>query len=159
MNLIVREAVSDDYAGISKLVAEVHSLHVKNRPDVYADAHNPLQRGHFDELLNTDNVKVFVTEDTDNKELAAYSIMKIMTTQSISILIHMKIAFIDDFCVGSGYKKKGIGRMLFNYIADYAKSEGVSSLQLVVWEFNKGAIKFYEAMGMKTRNRRMELTL
>ncbi|XZM34614.1 hypothetical protein ACSXAY_06050 [Clostridium perfringens] len=39
------------------------------------------------------------------------------------------------------------------------KKEGVNTLQLVVWEFNKGAIKFYEALRMKKRNISMELAL
>ena len=38
-------------------------------------------------------------------------------------------------------------------------SEGASSLQLSVWEFNQDAINFYEAVGMSMRNRKMELNL
>ena len=67
--------------------------------------------------------------------------------------------YFDDFCVKSSHQKNGIGRFLFQYIVDYSKTEGASSLQLVVWEFNKDAIKFYETLGMSTRNRRMELNL
>ena len=49
--------------------------------------------------------------------------------------------------------------MLFNYIVEYSKAVSASSLQLVVWEFNKDAMEFYEAMGMSTRYRKMELNL
>ena len=70
------------------------------------------------------------------------------------------MAYIDDFCVNSNYKKNGIGRLLlFQYIVDYVRAEGASSLQLVVWEFNKGAICFYEKIEMSTRNKKMELNL
>ncbi|HAK43836.1 MAG TPA: hypothetical protein DCM59_15455 [Clostridium sp.] len=48
-----------------------------------------------------------------------------------------------------------MGRSLFEYIVDYAKTEG----ELIVWEFNKDAIKFYGSMGISVRNRRMELNL
>lgn len=159
MKLLIREAVDNDYLSINNLVNEVHNLHVKNRPDVYVNIDNPLLKERFTELLNSDNIKLFVVEDDKNKELVAYSILKFMNTQSISILIEKKFAFIDDFCVKSNYKKKGIGKLLFEYIVDYAKSSNASSLELVVWEFNKDAIKFYETMGMHTRNRRMELIL
>ncbi|PAB57392.1 GNAT family N-acetyltransferase [Anaeromicrobium sediminis] len=159
MNLKLREAISNDYIDISNLSIEVHNLHLKNRPDVYMDVNNPLLKEYFDDLLNTNNTKLFVVENTDNKELVAYSIIKIMTTQSVPILKPRKFAFIDNFCVKSNYKKNGIGRLLFQYILDYAKTEGASSLQLVVWEFNKDAVKFYESMGMTTRNRKMELNL
>lgn len=159
MNLAVREAVSNDYNDIANLTIEVHNLHLENRPDVYLDVNNPLLKEYFDDLLNTNNTKLFVVENADNKELVAYSTVKIMTTQSIPILIPKKFAFIDDFCVKSMYKKNGMGRLLFQHIVNYAKMEGALSIQLTVWEFNKDAIKFYDAMGMSTRNRRMELNL
>ena len=159
MNLKAREAISSDYKDISKLDAEVHNLHVENRPDVFMNINNPLLKEHFNNLLNTNNTKLFVVENTDKKEAIAYSIVKIIDTQSISILIQRRSAYIDEFCVNSNYKKNGIGRLLFKYILDYVREKGISSLQLVVWEFNKGAIYFYEKMGMSTRNRKMELNL
>ena len=157
MKLKIREAVLSDYIDVSKLVLEVHKLHVKNRPDVYVDTNTPLEKEYFIELLSANDTKLFVVEDTNNEELVAYSIVKIIAPRSIQILIPSKVAFIDDFCVKANYKQKGIGKKLFNHIVEYVKSEECSSLQLVVWEFNKDAISFYEKLGMVTRNRRMEL--
>ncbi len=82
-----------------------------------------------------------------------------MAHRSIQILRPMTFAYIDDFCVKASKQKNGIGRLLFDYVVSYAKSEGALSLQLIVWEFNKDAIKFYESLGMTVRNRRMELNL
>lgn len=159
MNLTIREAVANDYIDISNLVIEVYNLHVKNRSDVYLKVDNPFLKEQFKELLNSNNTKLLVVEDTDSKDLTAYSIVQIMTQRSIPILIPLKFAYIDDFCVKSIYQKKGIGKLLFKHIVDYAKAEGVSSVQLTVWEFNKNAINFYKSLGMSTRNRRMELNL
>ena len=110
MNLKVREAISNDYNDVSNLTIEVHNLHFKNRPDVYVDVNNPLLKEHFNDLLNTNNTKLFVVENMDNRELVGYSIVKIMNTQSMPILIPRKFAFIDDFCTKSSYKKNGIGK-------------------------------------------------
>ena len=159
MNLKIREALLYDYNDVNNLVAEVHKLHVKNRPDVYVDVDTPLAQEYFEELLNDNDTKLFIVEDIQNKELVAYSIVKIITTRSIQILIPSKFAYIEDICVKFNNQKKGIGRLLFEHIVGYAKTEGISSLQLVVWEFNKNAIEFYQSLGMKTRNRRMELNL
>ncbi|MDP4134176.1 MAG: GNAT family N-acetyltransferase [Bacillota bacterium] len=159
MNLKIREAIANDYISISNLVKEVHNLHVKNRPDVYLKVDNPFQKEQFEDLLNSNNTKIFVVEDTNSKELMAYSIVQIMISRNIQILIPSQSAYIDDFCVKSSYQKKGIGKLLFEYILDYAKAKGASTVQLTVWEFNKNAIKFYESLGMSTRNRRMELNI
>lgn len=159
METTIRQAVTSDFESINELVSEVHKLHVKNRPDVYVDVDTPMIKEQFDDLIASNDTKVFVVEDVNNKELVAYSIVSIIASKNIQILIPAKIAFIDDFCVKSSCHKQGIGRLLFKHVVNYAKTEGASSLQLVVWEFNCAAIKFYEALGMTTRNRRMELNL
>lgn len=159
MELKVREAVASDYSEISNLVLEVHKLHVQNRPDVYVDVDNPVRREDFDELLCADDAKLFVVEDSVNEGIVAYSIVKVIAPRNIQIFVPSKSVYIDDFCVKSSYRKNGVGRFLFQHIVDYSKSQSASSIQLVVWEFNKEAIKFYEELGMSTRNRRMELKL
>lgn len=159
MKLKIREAVKSDYDDVSTLVKEVHRLHVEKRPDIYLDVDNPLLKERFDELLNSGTSKVFVVENIENREIIAYSIFQTLYSQNIHLIIPSKILFIDDFCVKSSYRGNGIGKLLFNYIVDYAKSEGDYSIHLTVSEFNKNAIKFYEEMGMSTRNRKMELIL
>lgn len=157
MNFKVREAKKDDYAAVLKLALEVYKLHLNNRSDVYLDVENPFDEEYFNELLKLITVKIFVVED-ENKNIAAYSIIQILTTKN-PIYIQKKFVYIDDFCVESSYKRMGIGKLLFNYIVDFSRSINAKSLELNVWEFNKDAIKFYETMGMRTRNRRMEISL
>ncbi|GKX65287.1 GNAT family N-acetyltransferase [Inconstantimicrobium mannanitabidum] len=156
MNYEIREANKHDYAGISQLTMEVYNLHLKNRPDVYLDIENPLSKEFFNDLLNSNTTNIFIVENTDNKQLVAYSILQIMNTKN-PIYIPKKYIYIDDFCVKSTLKRTGIGKLLFNHIVDYAKLENAAALQLNVWEFNQDALKFYESMGMNTRNRMMEL--
>ncbi|GAB6169567.1 GNAT family N-acetyltransferase [Clostridium carnis] len=159
MNLKIREAIENDYINISNLVKEIHKLHVKNRPDIYLEVDNPLMRDRFEFLLNSTNMKLFVIEDICSNELIAYSIVQIIQQNNIHLLVPSKFVYIDDFCVKSTHQKTGVGKLLFNHILDYAKSENISSIHLTVSEFNKNAIKFYESLGMSTRNRRMELNL
>ena len=157
MNLKIREALAGDYAGISGLVLEVHRLHLENRPDVYLDTDTPLSEERFEELLHDENAKIFAAENTESGELLAYCIFEIMVVDDNQIQVPSEFAYVSDFCVKSGYRKNGIGRILFEHMKDYVKSEGISSLQLTAWEFNQSAIQFYESMGMTTRNRTMEL--
>ncbi|OPJ62937.1 GNAT family N-acetyltransferase [Clostridium oryzae] len=159
MNLRIREANLNDYDNVCALTLEVHKLHLKNRPDVYRDVDTPFKKDYYCELLTDKDAKIFVVENSESNELVAYSIIKILPTANVPVILPQKFAYIDDFCVKSDHNKKGIGRMLFDYLVSYAKDKKVSSLQLNVWEFNDNAIKFYEAMGMNTRNRRMELNI
>lgn len=47
MNLRIREGNINDYEEIRDLVKEVHSLHVKNRSDIYVDVENPFEKEDF----------------------------------------------------------------------------------------------------------------
>ena len=159
MKYKVRFADKEDYKVINEIIREVHDLHVKNRPDVYNETDKPLSEEEFKEILEDDRYKMFLVQERESKEVVAFSLIQIVEPRNIPILTPVKTALIDTFCVKEKYRKRGIGKFLFQHIISFAKKEGVNTLQLVVWEFNKGAIKFYEALGMKKRNISMELAL
>jgi ribosomal protein S18 acetylase RimI-like enzyme len=68
-------------------------------------------------------------------------------------------AVIETIVVAAQMQGKGIGRSLFSAAAIWAKDHGADTLLLEVWEFNEGAIAFYERLGMTTVHRRMSLPL
>lgn len=155
---MIRKASLNDYNQISKLVSEVHQLHVLNRPDVYLDLKQPFSYDSFLQLLEEPTSNLFVIENS-NQNLIGYGIINLLKTRSLTIMKPSTIAYIDDFCISSSYQHQGYGAQLFDYLKEYAKEQGATSLQLTVWEFNEPAIAFYEKMGMSMRNRRLELPL
>ena len=53
--------------------------------------------------------------------------------------------------VDKEFRNKGIGKKLFEYITNLAKQNGISSVIVEVFAFNKDAIKFYQNIGMTAR--------
>lgn len=157
MNTIMRNAKFSDFNDVNNLMLELHNLHVKNRNDVFKATDSPMKEEYFKDLLNNQDVKLFVIENLENSEILGYSNLKLMNTPNIDIVVKSKYIYIDDFCIKQAYKRKGIGKKLFNFILEYAKQQGVESVQLNVWSFNEDAIEFYNFMGMKERNVRMEM--
>ena len=43
-----------DYGQVKNLVYQAHSLHCKNRPDIYTDG-DPLPEGYFQKIIDDDN--------------------------------------------------------------------------------------------------------
>ena len=66
---------------------------------------------------------------------------------------------MEDLCVSKDYRKQGIGKRLFIEAKKLTLEFNVDSLELMVWEFNKDAIDFYENQGMETRSRILEMKL
>lgn len=157
MNTIMRNAKFSDFNDVNNLMLELHNLHVKNRNDIFKATDSPMKEEYFKDLLNNKDAKLFVIENLENSEIVGYSNLKLMNTPNIDIVVKSKYIYIDDFCIKQAYKRKGIGKKLFNFILEYAKQQGVESVQLNVWSFNEDAIEFYNFMGMKERNVRMEM--
>ena len=67
--------------------------------------------------------------------------------------------FIDDLCVDAKTRGQHVGESLFEYVKGEAKRLGCYEVTLNVWAGNTSAEKFYEKMGLKTKERQMEYIL
>ena len=73
--------------------------------------------------------------------------------------VPMRSVFIDDLCVDAECRSQGVGKALFQFVADRARELGCYEVTLNVWEGNDAARRFYDARGMKPKETQMELIL
>ena len=156
MEIHIREATKSDYDVVHQIQRQVHEIHTKERPDHYKMADTTLDKEYFNNLIEGENTKVFLLEED---QPIAYTILTIKHTEERPILIPKKVVYMDDFGVDNMYRGKGVGKIFFEKILEFAKDIEADSLELGVWEFNENAIKFYESMNLKTKIRRMEIEL
>jgi ribosomal protein S18 acetylase RimI-like enzyme len=64
---------------------------------------------------------------------------------------------IDEIGVLATEQGQGIGRRLVDAAVAWARAKGASGIELQVYEFNEGAIAFYEHVGFCTIRRAMAL--
>ncbi|MGR3763111.1 N-acetyltransferase family protein [Rossellomorea sp. NS-SX7] len=152
----MREATKSDYEVVHHIQRQVHEFHTKERPDHYKMADATLDKEYFNNLIDGENTKVFLLE---GDQPIAYTIITIKHTEARPILIPKKVVYMDDFGVDRQYRGKGMGKIFFGKIVEFAKTIEADSLELGVWEFNENAIKFYESMNLKTKMRRMGIDL
>ncbi|QTL97862.1 GNAT family N-acetyltransferase [Iocasia frigidifontis] len=157
MEVKIREANFEDYNEIKILMNQVHNLHCQNRPDIYVDTNEPLKKEEFKEIVNNSNKIVLLAECQD--KVVALSIITIKEPSENPILVSRKVAYMEDLCVHKDYKRRGIGKMVYNEALKRIKLLDIDSLELMVWSFNKSAIKFYENMGMKPQYLKMEMKI
>ncbi|MFR6327484.1 MAG: GNAT family N-acetyltransferase [Eisenbergiella sp.] len=50
----------------------------------------------------------------------------------------------------------GVGKALYDALAERIRPMGIRKVELKVWAFNESAMGFYEALGMKPQNIIME---
>ena len=71
----------------------------------------------------------------------------------------VKTLYIDDLCVDELARGQHIGKILYDYVIEFARENGFYNVTLNVWADNKNALKFYEKLGLKIQKIGMEKIL
>lgn len=151
--IIIRTAKTNDFKGIHKLIMQIHKLHVNARNDIYKDV-DPISADEFKNgLLNNNNI--YLVAELKNK-IVGICFSHIKEVSNNKIMKDRRILHIEDICVDENYQKRGIGKKLYSQIVELAKEKKIDNIELMVWGFNKKAIKFYENLGMSVKNLRFE---
>ena len=154
----IRNAQPKDSEKIINLLQQVLDLHAKIRPDIFIPGTTKYTPEELIGILNDEEKPVYVAVD-DNDSVLGYAFCQIKEQPFSTNMIPFKSMFIDDLCVDSTCRGQHIGEQLFDYVKAQAKKIGCYEVTLNVWAGNTGAERFYEKMGMKTKERMMEYIL
>ena len=154
----IRNARPKDSEKIIDLLQQVLELHAKIRPDIFIPGTTKYTSEELQNLMNDEEKPIYVAVD-DNDCVIGYAFCQIKQQPFSNNMIPFKSMFIDDLCVDSTCRGQHIGEQLFEYVKSQAKKLGCYEVTLNVWSGNTGAEHFYEKMGMKTKERMMEIIL
>lgn len=154
----IRNAQARDSDKIINLLQQVLDLHAKIRPDIFIPGTTKYTPEELTGILNNEEKPIYVAVD-DNDYVLGYAFCQIKEQPFSTNMIPFKSMFIDDLCVDSTCRGQHIGEQLFDYVKAQAKKIGCYEVTLNVWAGNTGAERFYEKMGMKTKERMMEYIL
>lgn len=147
----IRNMRLEDYREVDRLMAQVHKLHVEGRPDLYIDVEHIYSMELFQEMVENEDMISVLAEEDDVVVGICFVSMRAKTC-----MVKRRTAYMEDLCVDEACRGKGIGRKLFEYAKKRAKEMGAERMDLMVWNFNESALKFYEEMGMKPQRYIME---
>ena len=157
MTMHIREATKEDYLDLLPIASESQAQHAEAHPDRFQRGVAGLPEDYFLGLLEDEASTVYIAEV--EKRIAGYVIVEFQHESYLDILIPRDVAFIRDITVLRTHQGKGVGHLLFQQCVEWAKAKGAASLDLMVWNFNKRAIAFYERHGMETLTKTMSLAL
>lgn len=152
---IIRNLTKEDYFDVFELEKQVHREQYSKRPDLYNDVSNLFPREYYNSIIeNRNNIAMGI--ECDNK-IVAIIISEVKETSNIPVIKKRKYCYIDDIVVDENYRRKGYAKRLFDELKEKLKDLSISDIELTVWPFNKGAIAFYESIGMSVKNIKYEL--
>ena len=156
--MIVRRAETKDIPGLLKLLVQVDMVHHIGRPDIFKGPATKYNKEELEAIIDNETTPVFVCVDEKDK-VAGHAFCIHKQEKENSVLTDIRTLYIDDICVDENQRRKHIGKMLYDYVLEYAKKNGFYNVTLNVWACNPEAIKFYESLGFAPQKIGMELIL
>lgn len=154
----IRRAKAQDMDGINKLLLQVCLVHHKGRPDLFKYGAKKYTDEELLAIILDDMRPIFVAVD-EQENVLGYAFCIFQQHLNNNILTDIKTLYIDDLCVDENTRGKHIGKQLYDAVLSFAKESGCYNVTLNVWSLNEGAIKFYEACGLKPQKIGMETIL
>ncbi|MBR6187078.1 MAG: GNAT family N-acetyltransferase [Clostridia bacterium] len=155
--MAVRFAEEKDLARVNELRRQVNELHVEGKPDVFKPGFCPELRDYVYTVFADENKKIVVAEREGT--LCGFAVLNHIRKPENPFMFERDFLDIDEFGVDESFRRRGVASEMIAFIRDWAKKQGYHRLELNMWEFNAGALQFYEAAGFSTFRRYMEMFL
>lgn len=153
---MIRKARKEDVSRIIELLHQVNMVHHVIRPDLFKPHTTKYNEQELEAMLLDNSKPIFVF---DNNMVLGYAFCQITEVRGNQLLEDIKTLYIDDICVDEKARGKHVGKALYEYVRDYAKSLGCNNITLNVWDGNEPALRFYRNMGMRVQKTTMEILL
>jgi len=154
----IRKAADQDIPAILDLLGQVLQIHADLRPDIFIPGTTKYTAGELKAMLGDNARPIYVAADEEDR-CVGYAFCQLKEQPSVNHMVPFRSFFIDDLCVSREARGRHIGERLFEHVKCEARRLGCYEVTLNVWTGNTPAEKFYEKMGMKTKERQMEYIL
>lgn len=140
------------------MLGQVLQIHAEIRPDIFIPDTTKYTEQELATLLKDEKKPIYVAVNEEDVCLG-YAFCQVKEQPFSNNMVQFQSLFIDDLCVDRFARGQHIGESLFDYVKQEAKKMGCYEVTLNVWAGNTSAEKFYEKMGMKTKERQLEYIL
>ena len=152
-----RFAREEDLERVNELRRQVNDLHVAGRPDTFKPGFCDELRDHLFTIWKDPNQQIVVAEQ--NGQVCGFAVLNHITRPENPFMFVRDYLDIDEFAVDENSRRQGAASAMVAFIREWAGEQGFARLELNMWEFNRGALAFYEAAGFTTYRRYMEIRL
>lgn len=144
-------ARAEDREAVNALACQVHDMHVRWRPDIYAHCDCLYPEARFASAVEAKQLYVAKADGV----VVGYVLLPIGVVDHPA-MVKRKIMKIEEICVHEAVRHQGIGRQMMEDIHALAKAFGCTDLQLGVYPQNDDAVGLYQKCGFTIRSIEMQ---
>jgi len=144
-DVVIRKATFDDIEQIKPLFIELQNIHSDNYPDIFKHIDTISHDYLIEEIKTYSYYYVAIINDLIIGYLKGIN----RVVNETYIIKKRNMLTLVDLIILKEYRKKGIAHKMLEYIEDLAIANGIESIEIPVYEFNKEAISFYNKNGYK----------
>ncbi|MGA3093917.1 MAG: GNAT family N-acetyltransferase [Dehalococcoidales bacterium] len=149
----IRRATKTDYPALIEIIAELEKQHVDGVPQVFREESYEEKVHDLDSIFAEPRDVLLVTER--DSAILGYIHLSIIEAEKLGMLKPRRYVKIRDLAVAGKYQKSGVGSALMQVAERWASERGIDTIELNVWEFNRGVFAFYQKLGYVTSSYHM----
>lgn len=153
----IRFARQGDLSRVNELRKQVNDVHAAGKPEIFKSEFSQELRDRIFAVWNDPDRRILLAEV--DGVAAGFAHLHCVNRSETPYAVARTFLDIEEFGVDAAYRRQGVATALIDYIRAFAKHNGFHRLELNMWEFNQGALAFYEAVGFSTYRRFMEMDL
>ena len=153
--VLVRPATFEELAKINKIRSYVNDVHVAGRPDIFRRGFNPELEQILYKRFEMENWVILAA--VLDGEIVGFASVEYLERSESAYNLARKMYHVEEFGVAPDFHRRGVATALVEYMKTDAAQRGYPRIELDMWEFNQGALAFYENVGFQTYRRHMEL--
>lgn len=147
MPFTVRPATEADFTALDPIFDEGDAHHREALPGRFqAAAGPPRPRAYLQDLIADDHAALLVAADDDGAVLG-FIVCYLHESPPYPIIVPRRYAVVNNIAVTTAARRRGVGRALMAAAHEWARSVGATEVELNVYAFNTGALRFYEELG------------
>ena len=153
----VRMAREEDLERVNELRRQVNELHVAGKSEVFKPGFSRELQDLVHEIRDDPERELVVAERSG--AVCGYAVLRHVVRPETPFMVERDYLDIDEFGVDETCRRQGVASEMIDFIRAFAAEKGFRRIELNMWEFNEGALAFYEAAGFTTYRRYMEMEL
>jgi GNAT superfamily N-acetyltransferase len=143
-----------DYPRAHVVIAETFAFHQQAAPEFFQQSDSPPPTLATIESLLEDDVGAWFLAEHQGEVIGFVTVQLRPPVQEPYLVLERR-TLVQNLGMLSAWRGQGIGRTLMEAAEGWAREHGATRLVLNVWEFNTGALSFYETLGYSAFSRNM----